>query len=99
MLSLNVTLVFQVAGYTLHKVKDSVAPIVLALVVVSTGEMNYHNPPTIAGRDHLISLQPHITAGPVRSEARRVGKECGSTCRSRWEPDHAKKKKRTQINK
>src|SRR3546814_11883395 len=27
-----------------------------------------------------------------RSEERRVGKECGSTCRSRWVPDHSKKK-------
>src|SRR3546814_13194182 len=23
-----------------------------------------------------------------RSEERRVGKECGRTCRSRWSPDH-----------
>src|SRR3546814_13442332 len=29
-----------------------------------------------------------------RSEARRVGKECVSTCRSRWSPDHKKKKKK-----
>src|SRR3546814_14686701 len=29
------------------------------------------------------------TAEPVpRSEERRVGKECVSTCRSRWSPDH-----------
>src|SRR3546814_16737468 len=28
-----------------------------------------------------------------RSEERRVGKECVSTCRSRWEPYHYKKKK------
>src|SRR3546814_18223320 len=27
-----------------------------------------------------------------RSEERRVGKECVSTCRSRWSPDHYKKK-------
>src|SRR3546814_17317370 len=27
---------------------------------------------------------------PHRSEERRVGKECGSTCRSRWMPDHKK---------
>src|SRR3546814_2100749 len=27
-----------------------------------------------------------------RSEARRVGKECVSTCRSRWSPYHKKKK-------
>src|SRR3546814_3031425 len=29
----------------------------------------------------------------VRSEERRVGKECVSTCRSRWSPDHKKKKR------
>src|SRR3546814_12069578 len=28
-----------------------------------------------------------------RSEGRRVGKECGSTCRSRWSPYNEKKKK------
>src|SRR3546814_9928545 len=28
----------------------------------------------------------------VRSEERRVGKECVSTCRSRWSPYHYKKK-------
>src|SRR3546814_12469399 len=27
-------------------------------------------------------------AGVVRSEERRVGKECVRTCRSRWSPDH-----------
>src|SRR3546814_19256507 len=26
--------------------------------------------------------------GATRSEERRVGKECVSTCRSRWSPDH-----------
>src|SRR3546814_11378210 len=29
----------------------------------------------------------------LRSEERRVGKECVSTCRSRWSPYHKKKKK------
>src|SRR3546814_10995576 len=29
---------------------------------------------------------------PRRSEERRVGKECVSTCRSRWSPSHSKKK-------
>src|SRR3546814_11407011 len=29
-----------------------------------------------------------------RSEERRVGKECVSTCRSRWSPYHSKKKKK-----
>src|SRR3546814_17337889 len=30
-----------------------------------------------------------------RSEERRVGKECVSTCRSRWSPDLSKNKKRS----
>src|SRR3546814_19881842 len=42
--------------------------------------------------------RPEITrVVPVdRSEERRVGKECGRTCRSRWSPDELKKKK---VNK
>src|SRR3546814_14269292 len=31
-------------------------------------------------------LNPHFAVG--RSEERRVGKECVSTCRSRWSPYH-----------
>src|SRR3546814_16276890 len=35
---------------------------------------------------------PHVVVdcigGPPRSEERRVGKECVSTCRSRWAPYH-----------
>src|SRR3546814_17938198 len=33
-----------------------------------------------------------------RSEERRVGKECVSTCRSRWSPYHEKKKKTKTHN-
>src|SRR3546814_13435100 len=33
----------------------------------------------------------------TRSEERRVGKECVSTCRSRWSPYHYKKKSNTLI--
>src|SRR3546814_2138522 len=32
------------------------------------------------------------SCGMTRSEERRVGKECVSTCRSRWSPYHKKKK-------
>src|SRR3546814_11244517 len=32
----------------------------------------------------------------MRSEERRVGKECVSTCRSRWSPYHYKKKNNQQ---
>src|SRR3546814_14158981 len=31
-----------------------------------------------------------------RSEERRVGKECVSTCRSRWSPKHSKKKQNNE---
>src|SRR3546814_16812475 len=34
---------------------------------------------------------------PIRSEERRVGKECVSTCRSRWSPYNQKKKKKTKT--
>src|SRR3546814_1014294 len=33
----------------------------------------------------LVTL---VVAVSLRSEERRVGKECVSTCRSRWSPDH-----------
>src|SRR3546814_11945121 len=29
-----------------------------------------------------------LTGGAIRSEERRVGKECVSTCGSRWSPEH-----------
>src|SRR3546814_2798994 len=39
-----------------------------------------------------ISSLPHVastsTSVVMRSEERRVGKECVSTCRSRWSPYH-----------
>src|SRR3546814_18881116 len=41
-----------------------------------------------------INVFIHLTYGesgrvvPLRSEERRVGKECVSTCRSRWSPYH-----------
>src|SRR3546814_16215608 len=34
-----------------------------------------------------------------RSEERRVGKECVSTCRSRWSPYHSKKNNQTPLKK
>src|SRR3546814_13277029 len=35
----------------------------------------------------------------LRSAERRVGKECVSTCSSRWSPSHYKKKKQPNIDK
>src|SRR3546814_19877988 len=42
-------------------------------------------------RDQRVALQQ-------RSEARRVGKECVSTCRSRWSPHHSKNNTRITTN-
>src|SRR3546814_20177193 len=36
-----------------------------------------------------------LVLGRLRSEERRVGKECVSTCSSRWSPYHYKKKRAT----
>src|SRR3546814_20140697 len=42
--------------------------------------------------------EPSTRLPPGRSEERRVGQECVSTCRSRWSPYHSKKKtKNTTI--
>src|SRR3546814_17068496 len=42
------------------------------------------------GRD--FSQYHCLTGARTRSEERRVGKACVSTCRSRWSPYHSKKK-------
>src|SRR3546814_7812280 len=36
----------------------------------------------------LAEIPTHVDMVNVRSEERRVGKECVSTCRSRWSPYH-----------
>src|SRR3546814_12354312 len=38
--------------------------------------------------DPRIKLKSSCSNNCARSEERRVGKECVSTCRSRWSPDH-----------
>src|SRR3546814_14980051 len=40
-----------------------------------------------AHSDRSFARHAHDTFG-IRSEERRVGKECVSTCRSRWSPYH-----------
>src|SRR3546814_18768685 len=49
--------------------------------------------PRASGR---IAQQPHHPLQRFRSEERRVGKECVSTCRSRWSPYHYKKNNNTE---
>src|SRR3546814_12911621 len=40
----------------------------------------------------LLGIETVAGNGQARSEESRVGKECVSTCRSRWSPYHYKKK-------
>src|SRR3546814_14148071 len=48
------------------------------------------------GQDRQLELDGRTADVPgrrlLRSDERRVGKECVSTCRSRWAPDHTKNK-------
>src|SRR3546814_18555297 len=49
-----------------------------------------HDPPLLATTiGQRVTFADTARSGrPLRSEARRVGKECVSTCRSRWSPYH-----------
>ena len=56
------------------------------LIVVGAGKLS-----AIKDRDFLKfggAAAGKLGAGADRSEERRVGKECQSTCRSRWSPYH-----------
>src|SRR3546814_11109216 len=59
------------------------------------GRVHRRRPLVVALRQ-VVAAELVIGRGkPIhRSEERRVGKECVSTCRSRWLPSHYKKKKR-----
>src|SRR3546814_12209203 len=45
-----------------------------------------------SSRQEALSAPMTKEMTDARSEERRVGKECVSTCRSRWSPYHKKKK-------
>src|SRR3546814_17471060 len=57
----------------------------VAMRIPHSNEANVRIEHRIAGADANPYL---VTAAVLRSEERRVGKECVSTCRSRWLPYH-----------
>src|SRR3546814_5595549 len=59
-----------------HAMKHVLLPLAAAALLLAA-----------CGRDDDSVMSPD-PAPPVRSEERRVGKECVSTCRSRWSPHH-----------
>src|SRR3546814_19054885 len=67
---------------------------------VESGESEIARPERFEPVDRLVRQRPHgvggerlVQMGEGRSEERRVGQECVSTCRYRWSPSHYKKKK------
>src|SRR3546814_21051574 len=44
--------------------------------------------PASGRRAAVLGFSELLNIAAGRSEERRVGKECGSTCRSRWSQDH-----------
>src|SRR3546814_14186856 len=93
------TLLHRRAGETLFHIGDDAAQ---SLYLIE-GELQFEDTAgkalsTLRANDaaatHRIAHQSPRTVSARRSEERRVGKECVSTCRSRWSPDHYKKKTR-----
>src|SRR3546814_7147046 len=54
------------------------------------------HPRLVEGGNSILNAQDDV-GQILRSEERRVGKECVSTCRSRWSPEHYKKNKISQT--
>src|SRR3546814_15304260 len=65
------------------------------IIIVLESRLMPSEPVFRAGRARASSASRRKLV--VRSEERRVGKECVSTCRSRWLPYHSKKKKHTHT--
>ena len=63
-----------------------IRPVISEKSVAQTERNNY----TFAvGRDaNKFQIKAAVEAELLRSEERRVGKECGYQCRSRWSPYH-----------
>src|SRR3546814_19210439 len=87
----------------------SASTIAMAGSMVSSGASSSPKPVAVRSASSEMTLcSCAVKASAVlfgrlirRSEERRVGKECVSTCRSRWSPYHKKKKYKRQntINK
>src|SRR3546814_11045195 len=63
------------------------AGLVSSLLAVAALAMSIRTPVCLPAPEQDV-FQPVFTAAGGRSEERRVGQECVSTCRSRWSPYH-----------
>jgi hypothetical protein len=76
----NVVQVKDMCQLTLHAGERHVS----AYTVVQVRDMSAYTVVQVRDMSAYIVVQVR----DVRSEERRVGKECGSSCRSRWSPYH-----------
>src|SRR3546814_20972817 len=63
--------------------------------LIADGGQGYHNSSISLNRRRVYTIRKRSRVAVRRSEERRVGKECVSTCRSRWSPYTLKKKHNT----
>src|SRR3546814_14211591 len=75
------------------EVEDRAADRRLDLVVRDVAVHDREQVAFLGGRERTVNLEPGrerlhglVRGDHLRSEDRRVGKECVSTCRSRWSP-------------
>src|SRR3546814_20040816 len=94
----------EVARYTVvweRIIRPSGIPIELIAwkqLLAMTSAVGLARPTSSAARiTSLLAMKSGSSPPSIRSEERRVGKECVSTCRSRWSPVHEQKKKK-EIN-
>src|SRR3546814_17648007 len=88
------TTLFRSSNHKGVNVPDVVVPMA-ALTEKDRGDLAFaleHNVDWIAlsfvQRPEDVAEARQLIGGKARSEERRVGKECVSTCRSRWSPYH-----------
>src|SRR3546814_11895850 len=78
-------------GPELHRAIDPARDQSYFLFATTAGQLNYLRFPLggMEKREVRALAQKHgLGVAAKRSEERRVGKECVSTCRSRWSPYH-----------
>src|SRR3546814_5840121 len=82
------TMPWMVAGFGILVIPLGMAQVILIMLQpIAVGTWSTLALASAAGMLLMVTLSID-----ERSEERRVGKECVSTCRSRWSPDHEKKK-------
>src|SRR3546814_14365204 len=73
---------------SVHGLSPLVALIVLYLITMVLTELLSNDTVAVLITPIAVALAESLGVSPRRSEERRVGKECVSTCRSRWSPYH-----------